>query len=175
MARSRHRKGSIPFAFVAVPMAVLKGNEWRHMSDRARVLMFDLMAQYTGKNNGRLSPSLAAMRERGWTSCDQLAKAKAELLACPFAIETRKGRPPRTGAWVGFTWWPLDWQDSMDIGPTGWPYLDFGAPLADALTGRNDGRDKAKRKTNPTIRHADRWSRKPAPIDPPHGSMEART
>ena len=113
MARSRHRKGSIPFAFVAVPMAVLKGNEWRHMSDRARVLMFDLMAQYTGKNNGRLSPSLAAMRERGWTSCDQLAKAKAELLACPFAIETRKGRPPRTGRgsashggrWTGTSPW----------------------------------------------------------------------
>lgn len=174
MARSRYRKGSIEYAFVAVPVEVLRGEHYRRLPDSARALMFDLMAQYTGKNNGRLSPSIAALEQRGWTSRDKLARAKAALLTCPFAIETRKGRPPRTGAWIGFTWWRLDWHESMDIGPTGWPYLDFGAPLADALIDPNKGRVKAARKTNPVSRQTVRWSGKPASIEPSDGQMEAR-
>lgn len=170
MARSNYRKGGISFPFVAVPIAILTGEDWARMTLRARVLMFDLMAQYNGRNNGRLTPALKAMQRRGWSSRDQLWKAKAELLTVPFAIETRKGRPPRTAAWIGFTWWPLDWHESMDIAPTGWRLMNF-ATLADALIDPNTGRDKAQRRTIPVSRHAGRLDGKTAPIDPRGGPM----
>lgn len=174
MARSDHRKGELNFPFVAIPKAILQGQDWPRMSARAIKLMLDLMAQYTGRNNGRLSPSWEAMQRCGWTSRDQLWKAKSELLGVPWAIETRKGRPPSTSAWVGFTWWPLHWHESMDVGPRDWPMLNF-VSLADARIDPNEGREKLKRKTVSLTRHTGRLTPKRPVIDPPHGSMEAQS
>ena len=68
MARSKYRKGALSFPFVAVPKAILAGDDWARMTPRARVLMLDLMAQYSGANNGRLTPAFEAMQRRGWSS-----------------------------------------------------------------------------------------------------------
>lgn len=156
MTRTEHRKGDINFPFIAFPKAVLASPDWQGLSFRARALTLDLMGQYTGRNNGRLCPSFEVMRRHGWTSKDQLAKAKAELLACPFAQRTRMGHPPRTAEWLGFTWWKLHWHESMDIGPSGWPYMSFS--LDAAAIDPNEGRDKARRTAVSVPRAAGRWT-----------------
>lgn len=172
MAKRNHAKGSISYPFIAIPTALLRSPAWGAMTHRSRVLMFDLAAQYTGGNNGRLTPSFEAMRQRGWTSRDQLGKAKAELLACSFAIETRKGRPPRTASWIGFTWWRLHWHESMEIEPTAWPLMNFVA-IEDAQIDPNEGRAKLNGKTVSVSRRAGRWTPKTPSSLPPCGPMEA--
>jgi hypothetical protein len=125
MAKRDYKKGGIPFTFAALPMDVIRSEQWQALSHGARALAIDLMAQYTGKNNGRLCPSFEAMERHGWKSKHTLIAAKRALLECPFVVLTRKGHPPRTADWIAFTWWPLNWEPSMDIGPKSLPYLNF--------------------------------------------------
>lgn len=125
MAKRDYRKGELPFEFQPIPKAVLRSAEFQALPSSAKALMLDLMAQYTGKNNGRLCCAFEALQAVGWSHKHTLARAKEHLLECSFARLTRKGRAPRTAEWLGFTWWKLDWQESMEIPATGWPYLNF--------------------------------------------------
>lgn len=58
MANRDYRKGALPFAFVPIPREVLNSAEYQSLPSKAKALMLDLAAQYTGKNNGRLCPLL---------------------------------------------------------------------------------------------------------------------
>lgn len=155
MPANSYRKGAIPYGFVAVPKDMLKRPEYQALPSAAKSLMFDLADQYSGKNNGRLCPSFEAMRRYGWTSKSKLVRAKAELLKCPFVIQTRIGHPPRTAEWLGLTWWKLDWGEGMEIRPQGWPYLNFATAI-------------------PVVPKQDRWSAKSAPGGSDSGPMKGR-
>lgn len=175
MAR-RSKDRSVGYPFIAVPRGLITSPEWAALSHRSRVLAVDLMGLYSGKNNGRLCPGIEVMRRCGWTSRDQLNKAKAELLEMTWCIETRKGRPPRTPAWIGFTWWRLDFTPEMEIDPAHWP---IWTPLKDV----NEGRQNAVKKRSPlTATRSDRAPYLTATrsmevaqteaIRPPHGQIE---
>ena len=125
MARADHRKGGLPYQFIAIPKAILASQEWQQLPAHARVLAIDLMAQYTGKNNGRLCPAWEVMRRCGWKSTHTLIAAKRALLECSFATLTRQGHPPRTPDWIAFTWWKLDFERSMDVEARKFEYLNF--------------------------------------------------
>jgi hypothetical protein len=99
----------------------------------AKAMMNDLVVQYTGKNNGRLCVAFEALKRQGWTSKPVLLRAKRALLGCSFAVQTRKGHAPKTAEWIGFTWWPLDYEPSMDINARGWPYCNFMTVAACAV------------------------------------------
>lgn len=125
MARSNFRKGALPFEFVPMPKLILASMEWQSLPFGARALVLDLASQYTGKNNGRLTPAWEAMQRCGWTSKGTLMRAKAALLNTSFVVLTRKGHAPRTAEWVALTWWKLDFHESMDVSPRAFPYLNF--------------------------------------------------
>ena len=140
MAARDYKKGAIPYAFKVVPDAVLDMQEYINLPFSAKALMLDLARQYSGKNNGRLCPGFQAMQRRGWTSTHTLIRAKQALLNAPFAVLTRKGHPPRTQEWVGFTWWKLDYDKSMEIDPRHFPYLNFA--LIPVVLKQHHGRPK---------------------------------
>jgi len=142
MSRNDYRKGALPFDFVPLPKAVLTSADWCALPPGARILAIDLAAQYTGKNNGRLTPAFEAMKRSSWTSKGTLIRAKSALLEAPFVVMTRKGHAPRTAEWVGFTWWKLDFEKSMDIDPKRFPYLNFQTVQA-ARIDPNRGRGNA--------------------------------
>jgi len=126
MSKRDYRKGMLPFQFIPIPKDVLSSPEWLNLPHNARALATDLMSQYTGKNNGRLCPGFQVMKRYGWTSKQTLTRAKNALLECSFVVRTRLGHAPRTAEWIGFTWWKLDYDKSMDIiDPRDFPYLNF--------------------------------------------------
>ncbi|CAN1519118.1 hypothetical protein MCERE10_01811 [Burkholderiaceae bacterium] len=126
METNKGKKGKqLPFDFLIIPKEILEGAEYQQLPHSSIVLMFYVMYQFKGKNNGRLTPSLAALEKMGWTSKSTLLRAKKALLETSFVVMTRRGHPPRTCEWWGFTWWKLDWVDSMDIQPRDFPYLNF--------------------------------------------------
>ena len=104
MAKGNHEKGALPFQFVAMPKAILMSLEWQNLPYAAKSLVMDLMAQYTGKNNGRLCPAFGVMERCGWKSKTTLINAKRALLESSFVVLTRKGHPPHTAEWIGFTY-----------------------------------------------------------------------
>ncbi len=140
--RAKKRKDKeIPYAFVALPKAVLHSEEFRRLPSSAKALLLELASQYTGRNNGRLTPSWTALQKAGWVSNNTVLNAKKELLNCPFVVLTRKGHPPRTCDWIAFTWWKLDWTNDMDIQPRECPYLNFPIPRPQSID-PNVGRSK---------------------------------
>lgn len=170
MGKRDYGKGSLPFQFVAVPREVLTMSEFQRLPSSAKALMLDLMGQYTGKNNGRLCPAFEVMRRYGWCSKGTLQRAKLALLEAPFAVQTRKGHPPRTVDWVGFTWWKLDYEGSMDLEPRSFPYLNFQRmKRADP----NSGRDLARKRDVWSENRTDRTGK--VVLRPPEtGPMEVR-
>jgi len=148
MSKREHRKGSLTYKFVAVPHAILEGKEWSDLGFSARALVMALAAQYTGKNNGRLTPAFEALRKQGWTSKGTVIRAKKQLLELTtFTVQTRKGHAPSTAEWLAFTWWKLDYQPSMEVDPAAFHrtfYLNFQKSIDQARIDPNQGRQQAR-------------------------------
>ena len=95
-------------AFVSVPLSVLNSRAYLKASSHARMLLFDLLAQYRGENNGDLCAAWKFMQPRGWRSEETLGKAKRELLDLELIVETRKGARPNKASLYALTWYALD-------------------------------------------------------------------
>ncbi|MES2353279.1 MAG: hypothetical protein V4568_02570 [Pseudomonadota bacterium] len=109
-------------AFVAIPVAVLNSAAYCKASAYARMLLFDLLVQYRGDNNGDLCAAWKFMKPRGWRSEATLNKAKHELLDLGLIAETRKGARPNKATLYAVTWCALDpCNGKLDISPQSFP------------------------------------------------------
>ena len=91
-AKRRRENG----AFVALPYAVLRHQNYISLSPRAVKLLVDLCAQinrgaHGTSNNGDQTTAWATISKQGWTSRDQVFKAQQELEAKGFILRTRQG------------------------------------------------------------------------------------
>ena len=91
---ARHKKQKSNWGgggFAALPHRVLASPKFATLSPQATKLLIDLVAQYTGFNNGDLCAAMTVMRARGWRSDGALQRAKQELLQAGFMMVSRKG------------------------------------------------------------------------------------
>jgi hypothetical protein len=84
---AKHGGGS----FFAIPRVMVKSDSFARLSPHALKLLFDLLASYTGFNNGDLSAAWKLMERRGWRSRDTLGKALHQLLDGGWIVKTRQG------------------------------------------------------------------------------------
>ena len=109
-------------AVLIMPHVVLNSTAYLSLSSRAIKLLYDLAMQYNTYNNGSLLASWRFMSEkRGWTSADQLAKAKAELIQKLLVVQTVQGLLPNKASWYGLTWLSLDPIKGLEITANNWP------------------------------------------------------
>ena len=109
-------------AVLIMPHVVLNSTAYLSLSSRAIKLLYDLAMQYNTYNNGALLASWRFMSEkRGWTSADQLAKAKAELIKKLLVVQTVQGLLPNKASWYGLTWLALDNIKGLEITANNWP------------------------------------------------------
>lgn len=108
--------------FITLPLSVLNGAAYLGLGAHARMLLFDIAAQYRGNNNGDLCAAWKVMKLRGWKSEETLHKAKRELLESNLIAETRKGAFPNKCALFGLTWHALDdCNGKLDISAQSFP------------------------------------------------------
>ena len=94
--------------FVGIPYTVANSKLFKDLRAPEVKLLFDLMTQYSGNNNGRLSPCHTLMRERGWAS-SSLHRAFNSLQHLGFVVVTRKGWKVRgKPTLVAVTWAGID-------------------------------------------------------------------
>ena len=118
----KHKRDGGGGAVLIVPHVVLNSTSYLSLSGRAIKLLYDLTMQYNTYNNGALLASWRYMSEkRGWTSADQLAKAKAELIEKLLVVQTVQGLLPNKASWYGLTWLALDNIKGLEITPNNWP------------------------------------------------------
>ena len=113
-------------SFLSIPHHVLDHENFRCLSPRATKLAIDIAAQYRGNNNGDLCATMSVMQSRGWTSSDQLAKAKKELLEKDVIWIARQGGYPKKASLYALTWIPIDdCKGKLDINPTNTPPVNW--------------------------------------------------
>ncbi|WP_147281654.1 hypothetical protein [Dyella solisilvae] len=86
---------------------MLKSPNFLGLSTKAKALILDLGARFTGFNNGDLAAPWSWMQERGWRSKDTLHRAIKELLHAGMIEQTRQGGLHGPSLYA-FTWRPVD-------------------------------------------------------------------
>jgi len=118
----------------AIPHAVMDGNAFKGASYPAKSLLFELMRQHSGKNNGHLQLSFSWLQGRGWKSRDVIQRARDELIERGLLIQTRQG-----GLNIGASRYAVTWLHIMnyvgleiqgkDYHPGAWSFMD-ALPIA---------------------------------------------
>lgn len=125
MAKSRYKNAKDKRdgeSHIGVPHCVLNGAAYLSLNAHARMLLWDLAAQYRGDNNGDLCAAWKLMHLRGWRSEETLSKAKRVLLEVGLIVETRKGARPNKCSLFALTWYALDdCKGKLDISPQSFP------------------------------------------------------
>ena len=111
---------------IGVPHCVLNGAAYLSLNAHARMLLWDLAAQYRGDNNGDLCAAWKLMRLRGWKSEATLHKAKLNLQEASLIVETRKGARPNKCSLFALTWYALDeCNGKLDISAQSFPRGEY--------------------------------------------------
>lgn len=115
MAQKKRFRGSkIDEPFAAVFRSVLDSQALADLSPHASKLLFELIRQYKGDNNGDLTLAWGIVSKRGWRSRTTLWRCKQELVEAGFVYVTRKGHFPSTAELLALTWFPLDVSPKFD-------------------------------------------------------------
>jgi len=115
--------------YTAVPHTLLDSAAFQGASHRAKALLFELIRQHAGKNNGHFHLAISWLKKRGWLSADQIQKAKVELLERNLIIKTRLGGLGAGGDLYAVTWLPISNFVGLDIQaknyhPGAWRFTD---------------------------------------------------
>ncbi len=101
--------------YSAVPHRLLDSTAFMGATDRAKSLLFALIRQHNGSNNGRLQLTDKWLSEHGWPSKELNAKTRIELIERDLIIQTRRGGLNSGCNWFALTWLPISNFVGLDI------------------------------------------------------------
>ena len=106
MARKKQNKRleTISGGYSAIPHSVLDSLAFTGASDKAKALLFALMRQHNGANNGRLHLSSKWLAKQGYTCPAINIKTRKELLARGLIVQTLQGGLNMGADWFALTW-----------------------------------------------------------------------
>ena len=117
MARRKKqtRLESITGGYSAFPWAVHDSLSFIGASDKARSLLFGLMRQHNGSNNGHLHLASGWLAKHGWRSKSNNEKARDELIERGLIIQTAKGGLNIGADLFALTWYDISNYEGLDI------------------------------------------------------------
>lgn len=164
-AKQKRPVEAITGLYGAIPLAVLDSLAFMGASYPAKALLFDLIRQHSGKNNGHLHLSFAWLEGRGWKSRDVIQRARAELIARGLLIQTRQGGLNIGASCYAVTWLKISNFVGLDI--QGKDYHPGAWAFRDQLpTGKNANAVPANGKGNTGSRYS---------TSPPAGTVNRAT
>ncbi len=114
--RSRNKRPeSVSGGYSAIPWCVVDSNSFKGASDKAKSLLFALMRQHNGSNNGRLHLAKAWLYRQGWTCDENNRKARKELLERGLIIHTKQGGLNMGANLFALTWFDISNYIGLDI------------------------------------------------------------
>ena len=100
------RAESITGGYSAIPWTVLDSASFMGASDKAKALLFALMRQHSGNNNGHLHLAKKWLYAHGWTCDENNRKACHELIERGLIVHTKYG-----GLNMGANYYALTWHN----------------------------------------------------------------
>jgi len=113
----------------------MDSNAFQGAGHPARSLLYELIRQLSGRNNGHLQLASPWLKKRGWNSADVVQRAKAELITRQLAIKTRLGGLNAGPDLWAVTWLPisdftgLTEVSAMTYHPGAWHFLNPPIPI----------------------------------------------
>lgn len=101
--------------FSRIPHAVLDSQAFIGLSDHGKSLLFALLRQINGSNNGRLQLTNKWLAEHGWRSISINNKSIAELIERGLIVSTRLGGLNAGCNWYALTWLPISNFAGLDM------------------------------------------------------------
>jgi len=123
MARrnKKTRPESISGGYAAIPWSVLDSVSFMGASDKAKALLFALMRQHNGANNGHLHLAKTWMAKRGYTCPANNIKARNELLERGLILQSKWGGLNMGADLFALTWLDIDNFIGLDISAKSYP------------------------------------------------------
>lgn len=118
MAKTKKPTEAVTGRYTAIPHALLDSVAFMGASHATRSLLFELMRQHDGKNNGHLHLSANWLKGRGWNSKDGIQKAKTEALNRDLIVKTREGGLNAGPDRYALTWLHIGNFVGLDIAPS---------------------------------------------------------
>jgi hypothetical protein len=132
--RFRKAPESVSGSFSAVPHGVMDSNAFQGAGHPARSLLYELIRQLSGRNNGHLQLASPWLKKRGWNSADVVQRAKGELLERGLIVLTRQGGLNSGPCLYGVTWLQISNFVGLDLSPQSyhpgqWRLMDKLPPI----------------------------------------------
>jgi len=108
---------SVSGSFSAVPHGVMDCIAFQGAGHPARSLLYELIRQLSGRNNGHLQLASPWLKKRGWKSADVVQRAKGELLERGLIVLTRQGGLNSGPSLYGVTWLHISNFVRLDLSP----------------------------------------------------------
>lgn len=117
MSRSKKeiRPETISGFYASIPWAVIDSNSFKGATEKAKALLFALMRQHNGKNNGHLHLAKGWLRNQGWTCHGNNSKARDELIQRGLIIQTKRGGLNSGADLFALTWHTISNYVGLDI------------------------------------------------------------
>ena len=109
------RLESVTGGYTAIPWIVLDSVAFMGASDKAKSLLYALMRQHNGSNNGRLHLAKAWLYKHGWTCDESNRKARNELIERGLIIQTKQGGLNLGANLFALTWFDISNYVELDI------------------------------------------------------------
>ena len=127
--RSRKAPETVTGRFSALPHGVMDGMAFQGAGHPARSLLYELIRQLSGRNNGHLQLAAGWLKKRGWYSADVVQRAKGELLERGLIVLTRQGGLNFGPCLYAVTWLHISNFVGLDLSPQTyhpgqWGFLD---------------------------------------------------
>jgi hypothetical protein len=120
---------SVKGSYTPIPHAVLDSVAFRGSSSSSKALLFDVLRQHTGANNGHFQLYTGWLFSRGWKSAGTIQKAKEELIERGLITKTRWGGLNAGADLFAVTWVDISNFTGLDIErrnyhPGAWAFMD---------------------------------------------------
>ena len=122
MAR-KHKQArleTISGGYGAIPWTVIDSISFKGASDKAKALLFALMRQHSGNNNGRLHLAKKWLYKQGWTCHENNSKARKELIERGLIVQTKWGGLNMGADLFALTWYDISNYVGLDITAKGY-------------------------------------------------------
>ena len=101
--------------YIAIGHRILDHPAFQALSFSAVCLLLEVARQHNGANNGHYLICANALKKRGWKSAGTVQKAKDELIAAGFIVQTRQGGLNIGPSRFALGWYPIQNWQGLDI------------------------------------------------------------
>ena len=118
--KKNQRPERISGGYSSIPHIVLDSVSFKGASEKAKALLFALMRQHNGINNGHLHLAKKWLYAQGWTCDESNRKASKELIERGLIIQTKWGGLNAGANLYALTWYDITNYIGLDIAPKGY-------------------------------------------------------